>query len=57
MLIAFVKFVPTTRADFESASEYAEHLDYVQRLRSKYHKQRAVDCAAWHSMGGKELGI
>ena len=33
-----VKFVPTTRADFESDSEYEEHLDYVQQLRSKYHK-------------------
>ena len=29
-----VKFVPTTRADFESDSEYEEHLDYVQQLRS-----------------------
>ena len=29
-----VKFVPTTRADFESDSEYEEHLDYVQQLQS-----------------------
>ena len=29
-----VKFVPTTLADFESTSEYEEHLDYVQQLRS-----------------------
>ena len=32
------KFVPTAGADFESAEEHAEYLDYVQQLRSKYHK-------------------
>ena len=29
-----VKFVPTTRAEFESDSEYEEHLDYIQQLWS-----------------------